>query len=491
MADRDLAGRRLGDFVLREQIGEGGHGAVYRSDQPLLQREVVVKVLHEQRRSNDHAKERFLREAQLASRLDHPFAAHVYAFGVEDEGGLMWIAMELVQGITLDEWLRQRGAMRLDQFVPFFEGVAEVVQAAHERGVVHRDLKPSNVMVIERGGRMIPKLLDFGIAKVDHDVELPAADDARGVGEAVTRTDPAARDWRLTRSGAGMGSWGYMSPEQWDDARAVGRASDIYSLGVLAYKALTGRVPFTAESEREYYRHHLATQVPPLGCDFSSAVDRVIRRALAKTPEARHASALELASELRAALRASRRGLGRVSGVRLAIGHGAAGRRLAEDRVLGQTRSLVLIAEWERHGIGDCVSCRRGEPPCGDHHREAPRRRATMTWSTLPYVTVQVESAEAAWVALDPAEHSASPRYASMISLQQEHLYASAAPILGQSTLWAIFRTVEAVSRPSQQFRIPTYGIHRLMLWVSTAQRLRSSFRFGSVCQYGVRRCKP
>jgi WD40 repeat protein/serine/threonine protein kinase len=325
MADRDLCGRTLGEYVLLELIGEGGFGAIYRCVQPSLKRDVVVKVLHERRRSSNVALERFLREAELASRLDHPYAVHLYDFGIED--GLVWLAMELVQGITLDEWLRERGPMPLEQFVPFFECVAQVVQAAHERGIVHRDLKPSNVMVTARGGRLFPKLLDFGIAKVSHEAARPTPEiwpdgslaenqepvDAQGADGMVTarmraapprvqrtRTDPSSNVHRLTRSGAGIGSAAYMSPEQWENASAVGPASDIYSLGALAYKALTGRVPFTAESEREYYRHHLNTKVPPLGGDFSPDLDRVLQRALAKTPEARHGTALELASELRA-----------------------------------------------------------------------------------------------------------------------------------------------------------------------------------------------
>ncbi|HEX7837582.1 MAG TPA: protein kinase [Kofleriaceae bacterium] len=120
MADRDLSGRTLGEFILREQIGEGGYGAVYRGEQPLLGRDVVIKVLHE-RRSDDVSRGRFLREAQLASRLDHPYAAHVYAFGAEAQDGVLWIAMERVQGVPLDEWLEARGPMPLEQFVPFFE----------------------------------------------------------------------------------------------------------------------------------------------------------------------------------------------------------------------------------------------------------------------------------------------------------------------------------------------------------------------------------
>jgi eukaryotic-like serine/threonine-protein kinase len=310
----DLLGRRLGEFILREQIGEGGCAVVYRSEQPALQRDVVVKVLHARGRRNDASLERFLREAQLASVLDHPYAAHVHAFGAEDDG-LLWLAMELVQGITLSDWLESHGPMPLEQFVPFFECVAEVVHTAHERGIVHRDLKPSNVMVIERGERLFPKLLDFGIAKMNNDAGSPAvdapADDAvatlpirpRPSAADRTRTDQAAKDHRLTRSSSKLGSAAYMSPEQWTDARAVGPASDIYSLGVLAYEALTGRRPFVAATASDYYWQHLGAKIPALGGELSSQLDQVIQRALAKDPEARHRSVLELASELRAALR--------------------------------------------------------------------------------------------------------------------------------------------------------------------------------------------
>src|SRR5690242_14832085 len=137
MADLDLTRRRLGEFVLHERIGAGGCGAVYRCEQPALRRDAVIKVLHGQRPPNEAAQERFMREARLASRLDHPYAAHVYSFGIEPDG-LMWIAMELVQGVTLGEWVKSRGPMPLEQFVPFFDAVAHVVQAAHARGIVHR-----------------------------------------------------------------------------------------------------------------------------------------------------------------------------------------------------------------------------------------------------------------------------------------------------------------------------------------------------------------
>ncbi|HEV7557042.1 MAG TPA: serine/threonine-protein kinase, partial [Kofleriaceae bacterium] len=182
MRDRDeLWGRTLGDFILRERIGEGGFGVVYRCEQPLLGRETVIKVLHHGLRDSELQLQRFMREAQLASRVDHPYAAHVYAFGVEPDG-IAWIAMELVDGTPLDRWLRHRGPLPLHQLVPLFERIAEVVHTAHERGIVHRDLKPANLFVTRRfDGSELIKVLDFGIAKA-----------------------PAAADFKLTKTSVMM-----------------------------------------------------------------------------------------------------------------------------------------------------------------------------------------------------------------------------------------------------------------------------------------------
>ncbi len=310
--------------MLGGPLDEGGFGRVYRCKQPTLGREAVIKVLHHQLCSHDVQIQRFLREAQLASRLDHPYAAHIYAFGVEQRDCLLWIAMEFVQGITLKHWLRDHGPMPLSQFVPFFELVAEVVQTAHQRGIVHRDLKPSNVMVIERAGRLLPKLLDFGVAKLLDGELLPESTQdtvkqlralvAEKVPEEVlkefrvgasTATDDSLSQTggrsRLTPDGATIGTPAYMAPEQWTSAVSVGPSSDLYALAVVAFEALTGRRPFDGMSLAERVELRCAGKVPPLGRGFPPALDQIFQRALAERPEDRWRTALELAGALRAA----------------------------------------------------------------------------------------------------------------------------------------------------------------------------------------------
>ncbi len=268
----ELAGRVLGEFVVREKIGAGGFGEVYRAEQPVLEREAVVKVARAV--NGEESVRRFLREAQLASRLDHPYAAHVYAFGAEQDG-LLWIAMELVRGTTLARLLDTQGPLPLVRFVPLFERLCVVVHDAHEQGIVHRDIKPQNVMVMNRAGRLLPKLLDLGIARL-------AGGDPGDVRPAV-------------------GSPHYMAPEEWREGRPVDRRADVYALGVLAYESLTGRRPFDAATLEEIAGAHARAPVPPLGEDFSAALDAWLARSLAKTPDERPDTALALADGLRAA----------------------------------------------------------------------------------------------------------------------------------------------------------------------------------------------
>src|SRR5262245_32444016 len=232
-----LESRTLGDFVIREEIGRGGFGMVYRAEQLSLGREAVIKVLQAPLRRVSDMSDRFLREAKLASRLDHPYAAHVYAFGAEPDG-LLWIAMEYVRGATLDEIVARRGPMPAAVFGPLFARLCEVVHSAHELGIVHRDIKGSNVMVIERAGQLLQKLTDFVNAKGDQQQQAaeqpPQAADAR---------DAAVH---ITSHGSLLGSPQYMAPEQWRSAADVDARADIYALGVLAYRCVSGHLPFAA-----------------------------------------------------------------------------------------------------------------------------------------------------------------------------------------------------------------------------------------------------
>jgi WD40 repeat protein len=306
----DLHGRKLGEFVLRERLDEGGFGTVYRCEQPLLEREAVVKVLHQRMLRRDATLQCFVREAQLGSRLDHPYAAHVYAIGVEPTDGLVWIAMELVRGVTLARWLQLRGPMPFEVFVPFFECVAEVVHTAHDRGIIHRDLKPANVMLIERAGRLLPKLLDFGVASLLDEIAAPAwldsfnprsGEDPDSTAQLRRPGPKPAAPVAVTPSSALTGTPPYMAPEQWDGGTAVGKAADLYALGVIAYEALTGGRPFRADNEEQFAELHRFAPVPTLGGSLAS-LDRLFQRALAKRPEDRFASALDFAAALRAEL---------------------------------------------------------------------------------------------------------------------------------------------------------------------------------------------
>src|SRR5689334_15427733 len=252
-----LSERMLGEFVLRELVGAGGFGDIYLAEQQTLRRDAVVKVLRADI-ALDHGVDGFLREAKLASQLDHPYAAHVYAFGAEPDG-VCWIAMELVRGASLRAMLETQGPLPLERFVPLLERICEVVHTAHEQGIVHRDLKPDNVMVISRAGRLLPKLLDFGIAQA--------------------MRDPASSVRGLTGI---RGSPHYLAPELWLDPHGGGPAADQYALGALAYEALTGRFAFPGRTTHEIARAHARPARLPLGDGLPATLDAVLDRALAR-----------------------------------------------------------------------------------------------------------------------------------------------------------------------------------------------------------------
>ncbi|MDB4953373.1 MAG: serine/threonine protein kinase with repeat [Myxococcales bacterium] len=288
----DLIGRALGKFTIVEKLGKGGSGDVYRAEQTQLGRTAVIKVLRHEIAHAPNRVERFLREAKLASRLDHPYAAHIYQFGAEPDG-VLWIAMEHIKGMTLDELVARRGPMPAMLFAPLFARLCEVVHTAHELAIVHRDIKGANVMVIERAGQLLPKLLDLGIAK-DDDLAASAAYDRGEASPRVGTTPPLSSSGpgELTGHGVTLGSPHYMSPEQWERPAEVDGRADIYALGVLAYRCIAGVLPFYSKDRHQLGDAHLRQAPPPLPEFVPQLLADAVMRALEKRPEARWQTAV-------------------------------------------------------------------------------------------------------------------------------------------------------------------------------------------------------
>ncbi|HTM22077.1 MAG TPA: protein kinase, partial [Kofleriaceae bacterium] len=276
-----LLGRTIGGFTLRRRLGAGGMGAVYLAWQHSVGREVAVKVIGDRVVRDFAVVRRFLREAKLASRLSHPHVVTIHDFG-QSEDGLLYLVMELLDGPTLHEILRR------DKVVPPARAVAVAIQlcdaleAAHALSVIHRDLKPSNVVLLDRGGgRDFVKVLDFGIAK------------------SLSEDDASTT---LTHSDQVVGTPAYMAPESSVDGRADAR-SDLYSLGVMLYRMLAGKLPFESRDVRTLISMH-ADQPPPPLTGVPAPITAVVERLLAKAPEARFASAAATRVALEEALRA-------------------------------------------------------------------------------------------------------------------------------------------------------------------------------------------
>jgi serine/threonine-protein kinase len=264
-----------GKYRIDEIHGRGGMGAVYRATDIDLDRPLALKVLHPQLLTDETAVRRFRQEARSAARLRHPNAVTVYGFG-QLPTGAAYIAMEFVEGTTLREELKRRGRLPLDEAAHILGQVADAVHAAHLAGLIHRDLKPDNIMLEQRPGGIAAKVLDFGIAK------------------AVTSSGDTER---LTVPHSIIGTPVYMSPEQ-ARGEALDPRSDIYSLGVVVFEMLTGRVPFTADTPVGLALKHV-TDAPPsprsIVPDIPVAIEEIILSALAKDPDDRPQTALELA----------------------------------------------------------------------------------------------------------------------------------------------------------------------------------------------------
>lgn len=271
--------RQLGHYTLEERIGVGGMGEVHRARHARLRRPVAVKLLPREHSSGTSA-DRFEREAQLTALLTHPNTVAIYDYG-RTEDGVFYYVMELLDGVDLDELVREEGAQPPARVVHILRQVCGSLAEAHELGLIHRDIKPANVILTRRWGQAdVVKVVDFGLVK---DLE---ADPATGLTAENTLT----------------GTPLYLAPEAIRSARGVGASSDIYAVGALGYFLLTGQPVFSGDSVVEVCGHHLHTSPTPpserLGHPVPEALELLILSCLEKDAKDRPRSAKALLERL-------------------------------------------------------------------------------------------------------------------------------------------------------------------------------------------------
>jgi len=279
-----LLGQLVGErYQVERRLGEGGMGEVYLARHVLMDRACALKVMSPALSRDPDAVTRFNREATSASRISHPNVCAVYDFGLTSEG-LVYLAMEYVEGRTLTAVLEESGPMPLPRAAALLAQCAAGLQAAHDLGIVHRDLKPDNIMVVAGRGRETAKLVDFGIAK-------------------AMESSPGER---VTKSGFVIGTPEYMSPEQLAGDPVNGR-SDQYALGLVFYRLLTGQLPFEGSSLQETLAKRLTDPPRPLAesrpGDYPVGLQNIFDRALSRQAEQRYASVAEFAGVVDALVR--------------------------------------------------------------------------------------------------------------------------------------------------------------------------------------------
>jgi serine/threonine-protein kinase len=254
-----------GEYRLRRKLGEGGFGTVYEAEHPVLKRRAAVKVLHQVAGLDSDAVMRFIAEAQAVNQIQSQHIIDVFSFGRLTDGRHFFV-MDLLDGEPLDRYLAREKRIDVESTLRLLRPIAEALDSAHAAGIVHRDLKPQNVFLTwSASGETVPKLLDFGMAKL--------------LSESPVRT----------ASGTPMGTPLYMSPEQARGERVDGR-SDIYSLGVLCHEMLSGKLPITGQSTIAVLVAQLTQPAPPLSEsseDLPTALDQPILNMLAKDATAR------------------------------------------------------------------------------------------------------------------------------------------------------------------------------------------------------------
>lgn len=276
------AGTRFGPFEILSPLGAGGMGEVYKGRDTRLGRTVAIKLLPRELAANPDARQRLEREARSISQLSHPNICTVYDVGHQD--GTDFVVMEYLEGETLEQRLL-RGPIPLEPSIRYAIEIADALATAHKRGIVHRDLKPANIMLTKAGA----KLMDFGLAKQA---------DASPVGIALT--EMTTQQGKLTEQGTIIGTLQYMAPEQLEGKEADAR-TDIFALGEVIYEMMTGKPAFSGKSRASVIAAILSSDPTPirrLQPATPAALERLVKKSLAKDPDDRWQSAADLASEL-------------------------------------------------------------------------------------------------------------------------------------------------------------------------------------------------
>jgi len=321
-ADRDTelgAGTPVGDYVVVSLLAAGGHGSVYLGEHGTLHHRVAIKVLRQDLMGSAEMVTRFFREARAVSRIRAPGIVDVLDVGTLP-GGPPYCVMELLGGRSLAAVIRDRAPLDAREAVALLAPICEALGAAHASGVVHRDVKASNVMVVSEDHPPVVKLLDFGVAKLD----LPGEPGYTSVAQR-------------------LGSAGARAPEQ-IRAEPVDARTDVYALGVLLHHLLTGRLPFESSEPDEIDRMHLEAEVPRPSRIAGSpvALDAVVARAMAKSPEARFPSAAAFleAAAFAAAGATTRPSLERLPGVAIHVALRTASPDPDDATLLAQAESV-------------------------------------------------------------------------------------------------------------------------------------------------------
>jgi serine/threonine protein kinase/sugar lactone lactonase YvrE len=280
-----LEGRTFSHYRILEKLGGGGMGVVFRAEDIKLKRFVALKFLPDDVAKDPAALERFRREAQAASALNHPHICTIH--DIDEYNGVPYIAMELLEGVTLKHRINGQ-PLPLDQLLEAGIGVLDALEAAHERGIIHRDIKPANLFITTRGRA---KVLDFGLAKQVA---------TRTVAETVTAGGAVDSDPNLTSPGTALGTIAYMSPEQVRGEKLDAR-TDLFSFGLVLYEMATGRQAFSGNTTGVIFAAILEREpVPParLNPALPAELDRIITKSLEKNPRLRYQTASDMVSDL-------------------------------------------------------------------------------------------------------------------------------------------------------------------------------------------------